>query len=627
MCGFVGIVDYNFKSGEDVIRKMNSTISHRGPDDNGNEVFNLESARICFGHSRLSIIDLSSAGHQPMSFADLCIVFNGEIYNYKEIKQDLQKLGHEFVSDSDTEVILHAHSEWGIACVEKFIGMFAYAILNKRNREVVLVRDRAGVKPLYYYWNNNLFLFSSELKAFHEHPDFVKEIDHNSFELYLKLGNVPSPHCIFKNCYKLNPGHTLHIDLENKTTKQNKYWDVNHYYNLEKIDISYSEAMKEVEKLMISAFQYRMVSDVPVGVFLSGGYDSTAVTAILQKNSTSKLKTYTIGFLEANNEAPFAKKIAEYLGTEHTEYYCSKVEAQDIIPTLPYYYDEPFSDSSAIPTILVSRFARNKVTVALSADGGDEIFGGYSYYQSFIKNLSINDAVPRLLRQPISTVMNFSSNYFSYESIRRKAEALGEIFGSPKDEAVQKIYHSYYMASAFYLKKIMLTSDNFHTKIDLHAHNPIYSDPREAAMANDYKIYLQNDILVKVDRATMSVGLEGREPFLDHRLIEYVAQLPVSFKLEGEQKRILKDIVYKYVPKSIMERPKAGFSIPVSLWLKKDLSYLIDDHLSASSISQSGLFNSNYIESMVRSFKNGNTVPFDMIWRILQFQMWYEKWC
>ncbi|NQV74416.1 MAG: asparagine synthase (glutamine-hydrolyzing), partial [Bacteroidetes bacterium] len=399
MCGISGFVDFKKQLDKESLKGMVHSTTHRGPDDSGCEFYSNQAEHIGLGHNRLAIIDLTAAGHQPMHFDDLSIVFNGEIYNFGEIKDELTKAGHSFKSHSDTEVILHAYKEWGNSCVDRFIGMFAFAIYDRGCSSIILFRDRAGVKPLYYYWNNDLFLFGSELKSFSKIGNFIKEIDFDAVNLFMDYGYVPAPFSIFKNCMKLYPGHILILDLSGKNYTISKYWDVADYYRLPKLKISYEEAKTKLESLLISAFNYRMISDVPVGVFLSGGFDSTAVAAILQKGRKEKIKTFTIGFQEGNNEAPYAKDIASYLGTDHTEYYCSIREAQDILPLLPYYYDEPFADSSAIPTILVSRIAKKEVTVSLSADGGDEIFAGYIYYRSFVKTADLLLKIPSILRK------------------------------------------------------------------------------------------------------------------------------------------------------------------------------------------------------------------------------------
>jgi asparagine synthase (glutamine-hydrolysing) len=410
MCGIVGYVDYKGFSSQEHLEKMVQTLDHRGPDDFGIELYKNGQTIIGYGQTQLSIIDLSHAGHQPMSFGDYTIVFNGEIYNYKEIKVDLERLGHIFETDSDTEVILHAFSEWGEQFVDQMIGMFALSIYDKKTQIIYLYRDRVGVKPLYYYQKDNLFLFGSELKALMAHPRFEKVINVSVLPSYLNLGYIPAPQSIFKNCQKLLPGHFLKIDIKTNDYVLNKYWDPADFYQSPKLDLSFNDAKKELTSILESAFNYRMVADVPVGVFLSGGYDSTAVAAILQKDRTDKLKTFTIGFEQGNNEAPYAKETAAYLGTDHTEYICTTAEAQAIIPNLAYFYDEPIGDSPAIPTTLVSQLAKKSVTVALSADGGDEIFCGYNSYfklNSFKKQL---DTIPSFLKKPLITLSPLLKN-------------------------------------------------------------------------------------------------------------------------------------------------------------------------------------------------------------------------
>ena len=328
MCGITGFIDFTKKSSKDILQSCTNTLEHRGPDGEGFELLENEHAQVGLGHRRLSIIDLSSFANQPMWYKNFCIIFNGEIYNYVEIKRTLEEKGHSFTTNSDTEVILHAWEEWGSDMLQRFIGMFAFAIYDTQHNKLFCCRDRAGVKPFIYSWNNGLFLFGSELKALMKHPQFKKEIDMDALAAYMQFGYVPTPHCIFKDSFKLKPGHWIEVDLVQQSITTHQYWNVYDSYNKPKLDIGYDEAVLETEKLLTSAFQYRMVSDVPVGVFLSGGYDSSCVTAILQKNNTEKIKTFTIGVPdEGLNEAPHAKKIAAHLGTDHTEFYCTHKEA------------------------------------------------------------------------------------------------------------------------------------------------------------------------------------------------------------------------------------------------------------------------------------------------------------
>jgi len=386
MCGVVGFIDFKKKTDEEILKKMTDVIHHRGPDDSGYCYMMKSMAAVGFGHRRLSILDLSKHGHQPMSFDVLTIVYNGEVYNFQEIKKELESDGMSFDSNSDTEVILKSFSKWGVKAVDKFVGMFAFSIFDQSTNKCYIFRDRSGVKPLYYYKKDGLFLFGSELKSFHEHPNFKKEINFDALAQFLQYGYILQPNSIFKDTYKLKAGHYLEISLDKNRIEEKKYWDVYDFYTKPKLDIGENETIRECENILKKAFNYRMVSDVPVGIFLSGGYDSSIVTALIQANSSSKINTFTIGFHEKGyDEAPYAKKVADYLGTNHTEYYCTQDDAKDILPKLVDIYDEPFGDNSTIPTILVSQLAKKDVSVALSADGGDEIFAGYSKHETIIK--------------------------------------------------------------------------------------------------------------------------------------------------------------------------------------------------------------------------------------------------
>lgn len=627
MCGVAGFIDFNGKSTKENLNIMVAQLRHRGPDDYGIEILKKDNQIIGLGQCRLSIIDISSAGHQPMHFKNLSIIYNGEIYNYKEIRKELIAKGHTFVSNSDTEVILQAFYEWGESAVHKFIGMFVFCIYDKKKDQLVITRDRAGVKPLYYYYKDGLFLFGSELKALMAHPTFEKDIENASLPLYLQYGYIPAPLSIFKNCNKLLPGHHLKLDLQSRKINLVKYWNVLDYYRKEKLNINYSDAKEELHALLISACSYRMVADVPVGVFLSGGYDSTAVTAILQSLQTEKLKTFTIGFEEGNNEAPFAKEIAKLLGTDHTELICTKKRAQEIISNLSYFYDEPFGDSSAIPTTLVSQLAKKQVTVALSADAGDEIFCGYQSYFNLYNNLKKNNSIPKCLKPIIRSVGQKTVQHFPNFSISNKHKlqsfflALNQNKLLQAKDLFQLANEKPYSYISSFLKKNQLSASPF--QIDIEG----FKNEIEIAMGIDYQSYLQNDILTKVDRATMSVSLEGREPLLDHRIIEYAAQLPFEYKYKDNSgKRILKDIVHGYVPSKIMDRPKTGFSLPINQWLRTDLSFLIDEYLNKEALQWSGLLNEGFIVKEVKKFNNNKMHYSPVIWYLLMFQMWYKRW-
>ena len=629
MCGIAGYIDFNKNTSDGILEKMVASLDHRGPDDRGAEVYDNKFASVGFGQARLSIIDLSHGGHQPMHYQHFSCVFNGEVYNYLEVKEELVALGHQFVSNSDTEVILHAHAEWGLQAVHRFIGMFIYCIYDKQKNTVSVTRDRAGVKPLYFYQTEALFLFASELKALMAHPDFKKEIDPQVLPEYLQYGYIAAPNSIFKSTKKLEPGHHLLIDLASSQTIQEKYWDPTAFFKKDKLKLSYEAAKKELHDLLKSACQYRMVADVPVGVFLSGGYDSTAVTSILQAQSKEKIKTFTIGFEEGNNEAPFAKETAAYLGTEHTEYYCSTKEAQEIVKDLPYFYDEPFGDSSAIPTILVSRLAKQKVTVALSADAGDELFFGYNSYFQQTNNLGKLNKVPSLFKPLMKTFAPLAAALVSDEAKAHKASSFLSSLDSSNNAQAAKLFYKAKRKPESYIAQFVKRKESPKTDVALEINAEDFHQAEDLFMAMDYTDYLQNDILTKVDRATMSVSLEGREPFLDHRLLEFAARLPLSYKYkEGAKigKDILRDIGHEYVPKEMMERPKSGFSIPVLNWLRKDLYHLQEEYLSEEALNWSGLLNVPFVLQELKKFNAGTMHYSPIIWYILMFQMWYKKW-
>ncbi|MDY0314373.1 MAG: asparagine synthase (glutamine-hydrolyzing) [Arcobacteraceae bacterium] len=630
MCGITGFCDFSKKSSNDILKNMTDVLHHRGPDDSGYFWDENEYSQIALGHRRLSILDLSAHGHQPMSFEYLDIVFNGEVYNFKEIKKELLELGYSFYSDSDTEVILKSYHQWGIKAVDKFNGMFAITIYDKKFNKLIFIRDRAGVKPFYYYKKDSLILFSSEIKSFHQHPDFQKEINKNSLSLYLQFGYIPEPHSIFKNTYKLRAGHYIEIDLKSQNFEETKYWDVVDFYNKPKLDISQDEAIEKTEELLKSSFEFRMVSDVPVGVFLSGGYDSSVVTAILQNKRSEKLNTFTIGFKEKGfDEAPYAKEVAKYLGTNHTEYYCTQKDALDIIPKLCEIYDEPFGDSSAIPTILVSQLAKKDVTVSLSADGGDEIFAGYSKYTTAMQYFNKFNSVPNSIKSLIGfgidninpeyiPILNKTYNFATrYEKINAILKAKNSV------EAMK--YTSEYFTKKERDKLLKVGFDDLATNFDIQIADT--NDEINQMLAIDYKTYMVDDILTKVDRATMSVSLEGREPLLDYRLIEFVSQLPSNLKYKnGDKKWLLKQITHKYLPKEMMDRPKQGFGVPLTEWFRDELKDYFMVYLDEKRIENEGLFNSKVVMRLRDSYLSGNKENVQKLWFLLMFEMWYEKW-
>ncbi len=627
MCGIAGFIDFNKRSDLNRLKKMTDAVIYRGPDDSGYELFDDSKANIGFGFRRLSIIDLSPLGHQPMHFveAGLTIIFNGEVYNYAEIRKELEVLGYSFKSGSDTEVILKSYAQWGTDCVSRFIGMYAIAIYDEKKSQVVIFRDRAGVKPLFWYFNNDLFLFGSELKSFYQHPEFQKNINFSALSHYFQRGYISAPYTIFENTHKLLPGHFLVINLQAKTVTQKKYWDVTDCYNQPKLNISYEDARAEVERLMLSAFQYRMIADVPVGVFLSGGYDSTAVTALLQANSTKKIKTFTIGFEDPKfNEAPHAKEVAKHLGTEHYEHTCTYKDALDIVPQWPDIYDEPFGDISGIPTTLVSRVAHQQVIVALSADGGDEIFAGYQKYFNGVRRQQQLEMVPGFVQKLIGSLIPNATG--ADIAVQDKRSKLKDYFGA--NDAVRKFdivsqAMTFYETQKLFNKDIQYLPTPFDDGSLLNNSNDLLSK----FQATEYKTYMVDDILQKVDRATMSTSLEGREPFLDQRIIEFAARLPTEFKYRnGQGKYILKDIVHKYVPRQLMERPKMGFGVPLETWLKVELKDMLMDVVNKDVLQKQNVFEPNQALKIRDSYLAGKPVDFQRLSYLFLFQLWYKKW-
>lgn len=625
MCGVAGFIDFSGKSGREEIIKMTQILRHRGPDHQGTKLIEAQNGTIGMGHTRLSIIEVGDGGNQPMQYKNWTIVYNGEIYNYQVLRQKLIDLGHTFKTKSDTEVILHAHEEWGMKAINQFIGMFAYTLFDRSSQKLALVRDRVGVKPLYTYWDGELLLFGSELKVFHEHPGFVKHLNTSALQGYMQSGYVPGDQCIYENTSKVHPGTYVVWDLDQQKMKVDKYWCTSMYYNKPIFDGDYQEAKKELHELLLDAFKYRMVSDVPVGVFLSGGYDSTAVTALLQSQMTDRLKTFTIGFESGNNEAPHAKQTAEYLGTDHASYICTEKEAQDIIPELPYFYDEPFGDSSAIPTTLVSRLARQSVTVALSADGGDELLAGYTSYSKFYDYFDHIKNIPIKSHESIGVILGILQKGIpnGRSSLKHKVNGLMQYFQEGKADPLT-LFKAMKSTPNHILENCFLFPPRTFNDQNCTNH---YKNSLDALLDLDYTSYLPDDILTKVDRATMSISLEAREPLLDHRILELVATFPHQFKLQGYNGKILlKDIVHQYVPSKMMNRPKTGFSLPIYHWLRKDLRFLVDEYLNQDILEVPGVWNVKYCTQQVKRFKEGRLHYTPFIWYLLMFQMWYVKW-
>ena len=637
MCGVVGFLSNQVL--EDVLEEMIESQNHRGPDDSGSYIDKRTGVHL--GHNRLSIQDVSSDGHQPFisNCQEYIIVFNGEVYNFKEIRKELESLGHTFRSNSDTEVILYAYKAWGIEAIEKFIGMFAFVIYDIPKQKLFLVRDRAGVKPLYYYNDKEEFIFSSEIKSFHKHPNFKKVINREILPFYFQFGYIPTPHTIYQNCYKLQPAHYMEYDLTTKSYSTHKYWDIYDFYLMEKFTKSEEEIKKELEELLIDSCQLRLVSDVPVGVFLSGGYDSSTVTALLQTNQKEKLNTFTIGFKQKElNEADDAKKIAQLLKTNHTEAYCNEEEMLKLIDELPFYYDEPFGDDSALPTMLVSQLAKRDVTVALSADGGDEIFFGYSKYFAIKKIVKLKEKSPLKY-----ALLKFGVNLLNETTISSINRVLPK--SKRQSNVVMKFNKFKNMLNATTTKEMFIRASS---KVEPDVLDTLLvngkfkefdktnfkefdrlnrADISEQIMAMDYKTFMVDDVLCKVDRATMSISLEGREPLLDHRLAEYMARVPNELKYkEKKGKYLLREVLKQYIPTDITDKPKAGFTVPLKSWLIHELKDRAIEALENPILREDNIFKESELQKIVYNLKRGRVDNPMFIWLVMVYISWRERW-
>lgn len=613
MCGICGFI-HKESVEKSVLIKMNNTINYRGPDDSGYFIENVKNGiQVGFAHKRLAILDLSPLGHQPMISDDnnIVVVFNGEIYNFKEIKKDLIAKGYKFKSNSDTEAILYSYKEYGIKCVEKFNGMFAIAIYDKLNDEVYLIRDRLGVKPLYYYINNDKIAFASELKPIMKYPFFKKEINDHALGLYLNHGYITAPYTIFNNTYKIKPG--FYLKIKDGKINENCYWSLDNVIKRGRLYYKEEEYLKELDSLLNSSINYRMISDVPIGAFLSGGIDSSLVTAIMQKNSQKPVKTFTIGFEEKRfNEAKYAKEIAKYLGTEHYEEYLPMKKAEELIFEMPKYYDEPFADASQLATYLVCKIAKKHVTVVLSGDGGDELFCGYSrYYKS--TELQKYKAIAYIIK-------NLTSNDIKSNIYNRKLNKLSQLTSDIN------IINSDYLTTNQIITRL-LKSQHIIDKKYFESNKYKNKNIKEKYMISDMITYLPDDILTKVDRASMAVSLESRNPIIDYRVVEYAFNCPEKLLFKDDLKYVLKQLLYKYIPKELVDRPKQGFGVPINEWLHKDYRKYIDKYLNEQYILKQNIFNYSYIKLIISKFDKNKDVFIDnLVWRILMFQLWYEEY-
>lgn len=647
MCGLVGFynpVGFQDFNTNDILKKMSSKIIHRGPDDFG-FWHNVESG-IALSHRRLSILDLSLSGHQPMisHSGRYVIVYNGEIYNHIDLRQEIDsKVSVRWRGTSDTESLLEAIELWGLEqALIKSVGMFAFALWDRKEHSLSLARDRMGEKPLYYGWQKGNLLFGSELKALRAHPSFANEIEWNVLPLYLSHGYIPSPWSVWSGIRKLIPGSVVEFDssLVGEYPEPKPYWSLSDVVNKGKLK-PFSGSEKDAEDrlhhlLSVSVGRQRF-ADVPLGAFLSGGIDSSTVVALMQANSTNPVKTFTIGFSETvYNEAKHANAIATHLGTDHTEHYVTPSEARDVIPYLPDMYDEPFGDSSAIPTYLVSRLAREKVTVSLSGDGGDELFSGYDRYHRMASAWQSCQRVPQGLRKVVSGFLR-SPIPKLYDSMfmNLKRSHLSR-FGHPI--APRALHFANLMMCENKPQLYRTMTSQWHTPPVRFAGSQLLSfskceeellslvpEPEQWAMAFDSLTYLPDDILAKVDRASMSVSLESRIPLLDHHIMELAWSLPFSMKVkEGKSKWILREVLGRYVPKGLTERPKMGFGVPIDRWLRGPLRDWATDLLSENSLLQGGL---NPIPILKRwnEHLSGHYNWKDSIWLILMWQSWIQR--
>lgn len=643
MCGIIGFIDTSKSSTsaqlKNQITHMSMTLHHRGPDDSG--VWVHSKSGIAFGFRRLAILDLSPTGHQPMLSSDkrYVMIFNGEIYNFAELRAMLESLGHKFRGTSDTEIMLGAILEWGIEkAVQHFNGMFAIAIWDRQENQLHLVRDRLGIKPLYYGWIGKTFIFGSELKALRAHPDFSAEINRNALTLYLRHNYIPAPYTIYQGVQKLLPGNILTISAnkpaKRSTTKQ--YWSVKSVVEngfAKPFNGSRKDAIDLLDSLLRDAVRLRKVADVPLGAFLSGGIDSSLIVALMQAQSSQPVRTFSIGFNEADyNEAIYAKEIAHHLGTKHTELYITPEQAQAVIPHLPTIYDEPFSDSSQIPTFLVSQFARQHVSVSISGDGGDELFGGYNRYTWAQHIWGAFGWMPYALRQQTAQALTATSGHnwptkalpmhFNFPNINDKLLKLAEIISADTQEETYLRLISHWKQP----QQIVIGGHEPETLLRRPDHWPPLSSFRQRMMYLDTMTYLPDDILVKLDRASMAVSLEARVPYLDdHRIIEFAWSLPLSMKIHaGQGKWVLRQVLNRYLPKQLIDRPKMGFGIPIDQWLRGPLREWAEMLLNEHRLQKEGFFHSAPIRQKWEEHISGQRNWQYDLWDVLMFQAWWQ---
>lgn len=617
MCGITGFVEDSTRVGNqleraEILERMCTVMAHRGPDDQGTIVDDV----VALGMRRLSIIDLSG-GHQPMSSGNNTLVFNGEIYNYRELRQHLQGRGYAFQTKSDTESILHSYEEYGDNCVDHLRGMFAFALWDASRRKLLIARDRVGEKPLYYtITKNGTFVFGSELKCLLEHKDVEREIDPESVDAYLTFGYVPDPLSIFKGIKKLPPGYSLSLVDGKLTTKQ--YWDFPYEQSEERSEDDYVE---ELRQRLQESVRMRLVSDVPLGAFLSGGVDSSTIVALMAREMSEPVKTFSIGFAEDSyDELKYARLVAQRFGTDHHELIVTP-DVCNIVDELIRHFDEPFADQSSIPTYYVSKLAREHVTVVLSGDGGDELFAGYTRYAVDLKRQGF-ERLPRFLRQ---NVMKSLSEHLPHGA--RGRNYLYNVALDPIDRYIDNIsVFTKLNRGSLYSEDFLESLAGQQSAVAMYrelASQVTTGDPLERLLYLDSKTYLPGDILTKVDRMSMAVSLEARVPLLDHELIEFVARMPASLKMRGdESKYIFKRAVADLVPKEILTRSKQGFGVPIGEWINDQLRERTHDTLRDRVTRQRGYFRPEYIDVLLAEHERGRRDHSAALWTVLMFELW-----
>ncbi len=624
MCGICGFIGKDTITTEQ-LKKMNDTMYHRGPDDSGEEIYPAgEGYTVGLAQRRLSILDLTALGHQPMHSRDgrISVVFNGEIFNFLELKKELRD--YSFCSSCDTEVIIAAYLKWGIACVDRFNGMFGIALFDRKTQELYLVRDRIGKKPLYYWQKSDGLVFASEMKPIMECPGFKKEIRTEVISRYLYHQYINAPDTIFKDVYKLEPGTFLRFHAG--VTEVKKYWDIKKVYQEKKRDkvTDYGQAKEELKALLNKSVSMRMIADVPLGTFLSGGYDSSLITAIAQSQSDRPVRTYAIGFNEEKyNEAKFAKEVARHLGTNHTELYIDEKEMFELVESIPAYYDEPFADSSQIPTMLVSALAKKDVTVVLSGDGGDEFFCGYNSYDKVLQAQKLDflgELTYRVLHLP---------GIRKADLLKKLPFKVRIIAGNREKETKTQFGSGSYLDAAYGMVGGEAVPILYYVESGYGEKNW-----QARRMLLDMDTYLPGDILCKVDRASMKYSLEARCPILDRDVMEYSYRLPHSFKYNGKvKKRILKDIAYDYIPSKLLDRPKVGFGVPLDKWLRGPLKEQLSDMSERDFLVRQGIFDADFLSSMMQTYLvHGDAGPATganyskLMWSYFVFQKWYDAY-